>query len=193
MSGGSRLKVSLRREIELWQRPPVTAIRVLKFCRARSFCEGKQMSEVRGEKEARFPAAKLESYSPEPRGWTWWRPGLSAELCVCWGSSAGPTGTRRCTSWPTVPGQGFPSPSPARRSCGSPGTGRSDGRGQTQNGSDFKIERSSYLLKCYRSSWTPGSSGVRPSHLAPCGRRSMTPSSFSWRGTGPGRHSHAGF
>lgn len=37
MSGGSRLEVSLSREIELWQRPPVTAIRVLKFCRARSF------------------------------------------------------------------------------------------------------------------------------------------------------------
>lgn len=51
MSGGSRLKVSLRREIELWQRPPVTAIRVLKFCRARSFCEGKLPIRSRAKKK----------------------------------------------------------------------------------------------------------------------------------------------
>lgn len=51
MSGDSRLKVSLRREIELWQRPPVTAIRVLKFCRARSFCEGKHRMKSRVKKK----------------------------------------------------------------------------------------------------------------------------------------------
>ena len=31
MSGGSRLAVSFSLEMELWHRPPVTAIRVLKF------------------------------------------------------------------------------------------------------------------------------------------------------------------
>lgn len=37
-SEDSRLAVSLRREMELWHRPPITAISVLKFCRALSFC-----------------------------------------------------------------------------------------------------------------------------------------------------------
>lgn len=48
MSGGRRLEVSLRREIELWQRPPVTAIRVLKFWRARSFYSGESRGDERG-------------------------------------------------------------------------------------------------------------------------------------------------
>lgn len=60
MSGGRRLEVSLRREIELWQRPPVTAMRVLKFCRALSFCEGEQQMESRAKK-------KLASQRPD-----WW-------------------------------------------------------------------------------------------------------------------------
>lgn len=70
---------------------------------------------------------------PEPHGWTWWRPGLSAGPCVCWGSSAGPTGRLRYTSWPSALEQGCPSPSLAPHSCGSPGTGQSDSSGQAGN------------------------------------------------------------
>lgn len=44
-SEDSRLAVSLRREMELWHRPPITAIRVLKFCRALSFCSKVQMEK----------------------------------------------------------------------------------------------------------------------------------------------------
>ena len=36
VSGLTWLWVSLRREMELWLRPPTTAISVLKFCRCRS-------------------------------------------------------------------------------------------------------------------------------------------------------------
>lgn len=57
----------------------------------------------------------------------------------------------------------------------------------------FLFKCSWYWLKCCRSSWTPGSSGVQPSHLAPYGQRSGTPSSSSRRGTAPGSRSHAGF
>lgn len=38
MSEESKLDVSLSREMELWHRPPMTAIRVLKFCKDLNFC-----------------------------------------------------------------------------------------------------------------------------------------------------------
>lgn len=44
-SEDSRLAVSLRREMELWHRPPITAIRVLKFCRDLSFCSNRGTDE----------------------------------------------------------------------------------------------------------------------------------------------------
>lgn len=40
----SRLAVSLSREMELWHKPPMTAIRVLKFCRDLSFCSHTHMN-----------------------------------------------------------------------------------------------------------------------------------------------------
>lgn len=107
MSGGSRLEVSLRREIELWQRPPVTAIRVLKFCRARSFYRRKsrvndcgvrhgtlshfpknktQTSTVLGSR-TKIPLSLLASFCDiwSPRQFTWatWM-NLVKTWALCW-------------------------------------------------------------------------------------------------------------
>lgn len=128
MSGGRRLDVSLSREMELWQRPPITAIRVLKFCRTRSFYRRMEKRSRQGIFETPNktinPSELSSAGLPELRGWTWWRPAPAAGPCVCWGSSAAPTGTLRYTSWLSVPEQGCPALTPAPRSCGSPGTGQ---------------------------------------------------------------------
>lgn len=46
VSGLTWLWVSLRREMELWLRPPTTAISVLKFCSCSSFWEAKREGEA---------------------------------------------------------------------------------------------------------------------------------------------------
>lgn len=54
VSGLTWLWVSLRREMELWLRPPTTAISVLKFCSCSSFWKAKREEEVVA---ACYPAA----------------------------------------------------------------------------------------------------------------------------------------
>lgn len=70
VSGLTWLWVSLRREMELWLRPPTTAISVLKFCSCSSFWGG-----VKEEEEAvshgvgpAFGPASLEKLWPWVRG-----------------------------------------------------------------------------------------------------------------------------
>lgn len=71
MSGGRRLEVSLRREIELWQRPPVTAIRVLKFWRARSFYSGESRGDERGVWDGKSVSHKNKTKKPKQNTFLW--------------------------------------------------------------------------------------------------------------------------
>lgn len=71
MSGGRRLEVSLRREIELWQRPPVTAIRVLKFWRARSFYSGESRGDERGVWDGKSVSHKNKTKKPKQNSFLW--------------------------------------------------------------------------------------------------------------------------
>lgn len=195
MSGGRRLEVSLRREIELWQRPPVTAMRVLKFCRARSFCEGETADGVEDEKR---------SWLPQQPDW-FVVPHLSHmdELGEDLGPLLGcvsaedhqldPLGHAVAHHDRALQGGVFPHRAPHHVAAVVQELANRIAELTHGTAWMLNIKCSRYLLKCYRSSWTPGSSGVQPSHPAPCGRRSTTPSSSSSRGTGPGRHSHAGF
>lgn len=70
VSGLTWLWVSLRREMELWLKPPTTAISVLKFCSCSSFWEANR------EGGQRVTAEKGKSLMTTERLGTWeeWAP-----------------------------------------------------------------------------------------------------------------------
>lgn len=61
---------------------------------------------------------------PEPHGWTWWKPQLSAERLVCSAPSVEPTGRYHYTELWNAPSQGCPSCSRCECSSDSLQTGR---------------------------------------------------------------------